>query len=91
MKRLTALVLIAAALSGGASAGDYMPDCPQYDNHGRLLFSASERANGALVCRYAPEPETPPCPYTSTRGDVNMQTKTKPSGVIVCVYGGAGQ
>jgi hypothetical protein len=88
MKCLTALLIIAVALIGGASAGDYMPDCPQYDNHGRILFSASVRADGALVCRYLPEPQTPPCPYTALRGGVNMQTKTRPNGVIVCVYGG---
>lgn len=91
MKRLTTLLIIAAVLIGGASAGDYMPDCPQYDNHGRILFSASARADGALVCRYLPEPETPPCPHTAVRGGYNLKTNVKPSGVVVCVYGGTGQ
>lgn len=88
MKRLTALLIIAAVIIGGASAGDYMPDCPAQDNDGRVLFAARMREDGALVCQYAPQPQTPPCPYTALRGGVNMQTKTRPNGVIVCVYGG---
>jgi hypothetical protein len=88
MKRLALLLIIAALLLSGATAGDYMPDCQPFDNHGRILFAASVRAGGALVCRYAPEPETPPCPYTSARGAVSMRTNIKPNGVVVCVYGG---
>jgi hypothetical protein len=88
MRRIIALLGIAGLLLSGAAAGDYMPDCQPFDNNGRILFAASIRADGALVCRYASPPETPPCPYTSARGAVSMRTNIKPNGVVVCVYGG---
>jgi len=59
--------------------------CPQFDNHGRILFDAAVTPDG-MACRYSTPPVTPSCPTVAPSGAINTDERHKRSGVVICIY-----